>query len=55
MWMLVGEKVGYLKKYWRQQLWQDGARGEHTCELYLHYGTYISISKSSWAEYARET
>lgn len=55
MWMLVGEKVGDLKKYWRQQLWQDGARGEHTCEINLHYGTYISISKSSWAEYARET
>lgn len=53
--MLVGEKVGDVKEVWRQQLWQDGVQGEHTCKLNLHYDTRISISKNSWAEYARET
>lgn len=51
--MVMGEKVGDVKKYWRQLLWQDGEQGKHTCELNLHYGTHVSMS--SLAEYARET
>lgn len=51
--MRMGEKVGDVKKNWRQLLLQDGEQGEHTCELNLHYGTHISMS--SWAEDARET